>query len=382
MALENKLKRLAILGSTGSIGLQTLEVARHLQLEVVSLAAHGRIDLLLGQIAEFNPKVVAVFDEKKALELKKLVPHVHVVSGEKGLEEAASHPEANLVLSAITGFAGVVPTIAAIRAGKTVALANKEVLVAAGEWVMKMARENNVDIIPVDSEHSAIFQCLEHKKKEEVRRIILTASGGPFFHHKKEELSKITLEQALQHPSWKMGPKVTVDSSTMMNKGLEVIEAFHLFQMPVEEIEVIVHPQSIIHSMVEMRDGSMFAQMSEPSMTFPIQYAITYPKRERGHLPPFSFLKHPKLEFFVPEKGKFICLELAYAALREGGSFPCFLNAANEVLVARFLRGEIGWLDIGFKLEKLLAGHKKEKDVTLEMIFAINACARQEALTI
>jgi 1-deoxy-D-xylulose-5-phosphate reductoisomerase len=377
-----KRKRLAILGSTGSIGLQTLEVARHLGLEVGSLAVSSRIDLVLPQIHEFNPKIVAVFDQKKALELKSLVPHVRVVWGKEGLEEAASCSDVDLVVSAITGFAGINPTIAAIKSGKTVALANKEVLVAAGEFVMNLARQNHVEIIPVDSEHSALFQCLEGRKKEDVRRLILTASGGPFFHYSQEELSQVSLEKALAHPSWKMGPKVTIDSSTLMNKGLEVIEAFHLFQVPLEQIDVIVHPQSVIHSMVEMNDGSCLAQMSAPSMIIPIQYAITYPERKEGLLPPFSFAKYPKLEFFELEKGKFRCLELAYEALREGGSFPCYLNAANEVLVSRFLAGSIRWTDIGIKLERLLSKHQKEKKTDLEVIFAVDAAARQEALTI
>ncbi len=375
-------KKISILGSTGSIGIQTLEVARHLGLEVVALASHSRIDLLLSQIQEFHPKIVAVFDKGKALELRRLVPHIPIVFGSEGLEEVASFSGADLVISAITGFAGVAPTIAAILSGKNVALANKEVLVAAGEWIMNLAKDHGVKILPVDSEHSALFQCLEGKNLKEVRRLIVTASGGPFFRRAKEEFSEITLEQALKHPSWKMGPKITVDSSTLMNKGLEVIEAFHLFQMPIDKIDVIVHPQSVIHSMVEMQDGSMFAQMSAPTMTLPIQYAITWPQREKGLLPPFSFLEHPKLEFFPLETGKFICLELAYAALREGGSFPCFLNAANEVLVSRFLSKEIGWVDIGTKLEKLLERHQKEENTSLETIFAINASARREALTI
>jgi 1-deoxy-D-xylulose-5-phosphate reductoisomerase len=372
-------KRLAILGSTGSIGTQTLQVARHLGLKVAALAAYSSIDLLQEQIQEFHPKIVAVFDEKKALELQKRVPRVKVVSGMEGLKEAASCDDADLVVSAITGSIGIAPTLSAIEQGKNIALANKEVLVAGGELVMKRAKEKNVCILPVDSEHSALFQCLEQKRKEEVRRLILTASGGPFFHHSTDDLKKITKEAALKHPSWKMGPKVTIDSSTLMNKGLEVIEAFYLFDRPLEEIEVIVHPQSIIHSMVEMVDGSLFAQMSEPSMIFPIQYAVTWPERSPGFLPPFPFAKHPKLEFFQLEKGKFVCLELAYEALRQGGSFPCYLNAANEVLVAQFLEGKISWLDIGRKLEKLLSCHKRETPSTLDAIYSIDAAARREA---
>lgn len=375
-------KCLAILGSTGSIGRQTLEVARHLNLEVASLAAHSSIDLLYEQIQEFHPEIVAVFDEKQALELQKRVPGTRVVAGMEGLVAAASCSRVNLVVSAITGAIGIAPTLAAIEAKKNIALANKEVLVGAGELVMSLAKKYGVQILPVDSEHSALFQCLENKNIEEVRRLILTASGGPFFHCSIEELEEITVEKALKHPSWTMGSKVTIDSSTLMNKGLEVIEAFHLFQRPLEEIEVVVHPQSVIHSMIEMQDGSLFAQMSEPSMIFPIQYAITWPERPAGFLPPFSFAKYPKLEFFPMEKGKFICLELAYDALKEGGSFPCYLNAANEVLVSRFLDKKISWLDIGKKLDKLLSCHKKESPSTLEAIFAVDAAARREALII
>jgi 1-deoxy-D-xylulose-5-phosphate reductoisomerase len=375
-------KRLTVLGSTGSIGMQTLQVARHLGLEVVSIAACSSIELLLKQIEEFSPKVVAVYDEKKALELKKLSPTTYIVAGMQGLLEAASYDESDLVVSAITGSIGIAPTLAAIDVGKTIGLANKEVLVAAGDLVMSRAREKNVRILPIDSEHSALFQCLEHKKKEEVRRLILTASGGPFFHMSRKDLATVTPETALKHPSWTMGPKVTIDSSTLMNKGLEVIEAFHLFQRPLKEIEVVVHPQSIIHSMVEMQDGSLFAQMSEPSMIFPIQYAITWPERPPGFLPPFDFVKNSKLEFFLLEKGKFICLELAFEVLRQGGSFPCYLNAANEVLVSRFLEGEITWLEIGQKLEKLLSCHKRESPSTLESIIAVDAAARREALVI
>ncbi len=375
-------KKLTILGSTGSIGTQTLEIVRHLNLEVVGLAACSSIDLLYEQIQEFHPKIVAVYEEKKALELQKKVPGTRIVAGFEGLIEVAAYSEATLVVSAMTGSIGIAPTLAAIEAKKNIALANKEVLVGAGELVMRRAKELGVMILPVDSEHSALFQCLEHKNPEEVRRLILTASGGPFFHLPVEELGKITVESALKHPSWNMGPKVTIDSSTLMNKGLEVIEAFHLFQRPLAEIDVVVHPQSVIHSMVEMQDGSLFAQMSEPSMIFPIQYAITWPLRPSGFMPSFPFTKYPKLEFFSMEKGKFICLDLAYDALKEGGSFPCYLNAANEVLVSRFLDKEISWLDIGMKLDKLLSCHKKETPSTLEAIFAVDAAARREAQTI
>jgi 1-deoxy-D-xylulose-5-phosphate reductoisomerase len=378
--MSNK-KRISILGSTGSIGRQTLEVVRSLkdQLIVTVLAAGSNIDLLEAQAKEFSPKLIAVFDEDKALELKKRLPQIPVVGGMQGLMEAASFSDVDVVLSAIMGSIGIRPTIEAIRAGKTIALANKEVLVAAGEYVMQLAKEKNVAILPVDSEHSALFQCLRGSEKREVSRLILTASGGPFYRLPQSEMGSITLEKALKHPTWTMGSKVTIDSSTLMNKGLEVIEAHHLFQMPVDKIEVVVHPQSIIHSMVEFIDGSMLAQMSQPTMVVPIQYALTYPARERGIIPPFDFTKHPMLEFIVPEERKFICLELAFEALRQGGSLPCYLNAANEVLVQRFLEKQISWLDISRKLEKLCLSHRVQKPMDLERIFAIDAQAREEA---
>lgn len=377
-------KRISLLGSTGSIGRQTLDVVRSLknQLTVAVLAAGSNIDLVEAQAREFSPKLIAIFDESKASELKKRLPSIRIVSGMQGLIEAASHPEVDVVLSAITGAIGIRPTVAAINAGKTIALANKEVLVAAGEYVMNLAREKNVAILPVDSEHSAVFQCLRGSEPREVSRLILTASGGPFYRLPKSEMESITVEKALKHPTWTMGAKVTIDSSTLMNKGLEVIEAHHLFQMPARQIHVVIHPQSIIHSMVEFIDGSMLSQMSAPTMVVPIQYALTYPARQPGIIPPFDFTKHPMLEFIVPEERKFICLELAFEALRQGGSMPCYLNGANEVLVQRFLDKEISWLDISLRLEKLCLSHRVQKQMDLDAVFAIDAQAREEAKTI
>jgi len=372
-------KRLAILGSTGSIGTQALQIADHLNLPVTALAAHRNIDLLCMQIKQFSPKIVAVGDENCAREVKRRFPHLYVTAGSEGIEEAASHEEVDFVLSAITGFAGVRPTLAAICAKKTIGLANKEVLVAAGELVMMQAREKQVSIIPVDSEHSALFQCLEHKNAAEVRRLILTASGGAFLRMSDNEFSQITKEQALIHPNWKMGPKVTIDSSTMMNKGLEVIEAHYLFQMPVDKIDVVIHPQSVVHSMIEMVDGTIFAEMSKPSMLFPIQYAMTWPHRHKSIMPPFSFVEHPILEFLPWNEKRFPCLQLAYEALREGGSFPCALNAANEVFVERFLQGEMSWKDISSKLQDLLARHHKEAVHDFASICAIDAEVRHQA---
>ncbi len=381
--MENK-KRIGILGSTGSIGRHTLEVVAHLpdQFSVKVLAAGSNIDLLEQQARQFCPELVAVYEESKVKELQRRIPHIPVVGGMDGLLEAASYSGVDVVMSAITGAVGIRPTVAAIEAGKVIALANKEVLVAAGEYVMNLAKVHNVQILPVDSEHSAIFQCLSGRNHTEIARLILTASGGPFYRYSQEDMKGITLEKALRHPTWSMGKKITIDSSTLMNKGLEVIEAHYLFQVPLEKIEVVIHPQSVVHSMVEFIDGSIIGQMSEPTMLIPIQFALTFPYRQRGMIPSFNFTKHPLLEFIVPEEGKFPCLDLAFAALRQGGSMPCYLNAANEVLVQRFLQREVSWLDISRKLEKLCLTHTVEKHMDLDKVFAIDALARDQAQTI
>lgn len=376
-----KRKRIAILGSTGSIGKHTLEIVAHLpdKLCITVLASGGNIELLERQARQFSPELVAVYDKSKALELQKRLPSIRVVGGMEGLLEAASHANVDLVMSAITGAIGIAPTVAAIQSNKVIALANKEVLVAAGEYVMKLAKALNVQILPVDSEHSAIFQCLLGRPHEAISRLILTASGGPFYRYSKEEMKQVTIEGALNHPTWVMGKKVTIDSSTLMNKGLEVIEAHHLFQVPPEKIDVVIHPQSILHSMVEFKDGSIIGQMSQPTMLVPIQFAITFPSIEQSIIPPFNFAKHPLLEFIVPEKGKFPCLDLAFEALRSGGSMPCYLNAANEVLVKRFLDKEISWLDIPRRLEQLCGAHQIERHMDLDKVFTIDGIAREEA---
>ncbi|MBM3207399.1 MAG: 1-deoxy-D-xylulose-5-phosphate reductoisomerase [Chlamydiae bacterium] len=379
--MKNKKKSLSILGSTGSIGRSTLDVVSNNRdlYSVEVLAAGSNIDLLEKQVSLFSPKLVAIFDKSKYSELKQRIPNVPVVCGMEGLIEAASYPSSDMVVSAITGAIGIRPTIAAINAGKDIALANKEVLVAAGELVMNLAKNKGVKILPVDSEHSAIFQCIGSSSDNQISRIILTASGGPFFKLSKEEMRTITVENALKHPTWSMGAKITIDSSTLMNKGLEVIEAHHLFNIPVDQIDVIIHPQSIIHSMVEFIDGSMLSQMSEPSMHVPIQVALSYPYRYKGLLKPFDFSKHHSLEFIELEKGKFICLDLAYEALKQKGSLACFLNAANEVLVERFLNRQISWLDISTKLEKLCSSHKLIHNLDLDAVFEIDADAREQA---
>ncbi|MFV0339463.1 MAG: 1-deoxy-D-xylulose-5-phosphate reductoisomerase [Parachlamydiaceae bacterium] len=378
------MKSISILGSTGSIGTSALEVIRHLgpEYQVTALAACSNIDLLQEQIKEFRPKLVAVFDEDKAVELKMRLPNQQIISGLEGILAAAAQPEANVVLSAISGTIGMAPTFEAVKAGKVLALANKEALVSGGSLLIDLAKKKNVPILPVDSEHSALFQCLQGNSIQSVNRLILTASGGPFRSFNLEELRAVTPEKALKHPNWSMGRKITIDSSTLMNKGLEVIEAHWLFDVPLDKIEVVVHPQSIIHSLVEYVDGSMLAQMSEPTMIVPIQYALTYPERKLGLLKPFDFIRHGKLEFSCPDLVKFRALKLAYDAIREGQSLPCYMNAANEVLVYRFLNHEIGWLEIAEKLETLMQKHEKTPVASLEEIVVIDNQARREAETI
>lgn len=375
------MKRIAILGSTGSIGCSTLEVSKHLGYRVDGIAAHSNIDLLEEQALAFRPKCIAVFDEEKAKELKSRLPEFKVVSGIEGLIEVATLPEVDFLVSAIVGAMGILPTLKGIEAGKTIGLANKEVLIAAGELIMGAAKKQNVDIIPIDSEHSAIFQCLQGECPSGIRKLILTASGGPFLEASEKELKAVTPRSALKHPTWSMGKKITIDSSTLMNKGLEVIEAKFLFNVPLEKIDVIIHPQSIVHSLVEFVDGSLLSQMGEHDMKIPIQYAMTYPKREKGIVPCFDFTKYSKLEFFTPKWEKFPCLGLAFEAAKEGGTLPCFMNAANEVLVHRFLEGKIDWIEIGKKLETLMGAHKAQPQENLSVLFEVDAMARSLATT-
>lgn len=375
------MKRIALLGSTGSIGQNALQIARHLgdKFRVVALAAHSNIDLLETQIRDFHPDLVAVYDEGKALELQKRMPKQRIVAGMEGLKAVATHTNADFVVSAIVGTIGLVPTVAAIQAGKDVGLANKESLVSGGALVMSLVKEKGVQLIPIDSEHSAIYQCLNGENRRSIRRIIITASGGPFRTYSDEQLRGITVDDALRHPTWNMGKKITIDSSTLMNKGLEVIEAHWLFGVPLSKIEVVVHPQSIIHSMVEFDDLSILAQMGEPNMKTPIQYAMTYPDRYPGLLKPFDFTKNSKLEFFVPDTQRFRCLALAYQSIQTGGSLPCYMNAANEVLVQRFISRDIGWKEIATKLESLMLRHSTQTMTSMDSVLAVDALARQEA---
>jgi 1-deoxy-D-xylulose-5-phosphate reductoisomerase len=345
-----KIKNIAILGSTGSIGTQALDVidANSNLFKVQVLTAQNNADLLIEQAIKFRPKTVVIANEslfdKVNLALNSL--GIKVFAGKKALAEVVQEPAIDIVLTAVMGYVGLLPTIKAIEAGKDIALANKETLVVAGEIITELARKQGVKILPVDSEHSAIFQCLVGEEANPIEKIILTASGGPFRSWKKEELEKVTKTQALKHPNWVMGAKITIDSASMMNKGLEVIEAKWLFGLSNSQIEVVVHPQSIVHSLVQFNDGSMKAQMGLPDMKLPIQYALAYPQRISSDFPRFSFLNYPNLTFEQPDYKTFRNLQLAFDALAKGGNQPCVLNAANEVAVEAFLVDKIGFLQM------------------------------------
>ena len=365
------MKKTAILGSTGSIGTQTLEIARtNKDIEVTALAAGNNITLLEEQIREFHPKLAAVWNEERAAELKDRVSDIDVkiVSGMDGLLEVASEPESEILVTAIVGMIGILPTIEAIKAGKDIALANKETLVTAGHIIMPLAKEKGVSILPVDSEHSAIFQSLQGGQEKALHKILLTASGGPFRGRKREELNDIQVEDALKHPNWAMGRKITIDSSTMVNKGLEVIEAKWLFGVSVDQIQVVVQPQSIIHSMVEYEDGAVIAQLGTPDMKLPIQYALYYP--ERRYLPGdrLDFTTLSQITFEQPDMETFYGLKLAYEAGRAGGSLPTVFNAANERAVALFLDRKIRYLQIPEIIQACMESHRNIADPTVEEI--------------
>ncbi len=375
-------EKISILGSTGSIGTQTLEVIRELRgIQVLGLSANSNIELLEKQIREFHPLIAAVMEEEKAAALReRLRGHsVKIVSGMDGLTEVATLNEIDTVVTSVVGNVGLKPTFAAIEAKKDIALANKETLVSAGELVIRMARENNVHIYPVDSEHSAIFQSLQGNENNSIRRILLTASGGPFRGKTKEELEKVTIEDALNHPNWSMGKKITIDSATLMNKGLEVIEAKWLFGVELDKIEVLVHPQSIVHSAVEYEDGAVIAQMGEPDMKVPIQYALTYPRRIKNNFPKIDFTKRNSLTFEKPDTASFPCLALAYRAIKSGGTMPAVLNAANEIAVKRFLEGGISFLEIPLLIENTMDAYTVKYDYTLEDLLEADKWAREFA---
>ena len=367
------MKKIAILGSTGSIGTQTLEVVReNNDIEVLALAAGNNIKLLEAQIREFRPRLAAVWTEEKAKELRENVKDldVKIVSGMDGLIEVSVIEESEILVTAILGMIGIRPTIEAIKAGKDIALANKETLVTAGHIIMPLAKEYGVQILPVDSEHSAIFQSLQGSHRSELRKILLTASGGPFRGKTKEELAHMKLEDALKHPTWSMGQKITIDSSTLVNKGLEVIEAKWLFDVEIDQVEVVVHPQSIIHSMVEYVDGAIIAELGTPDMKLPIQYAIYYP--ERRYLPGerVNFATLGQLTFEKPDTDTFTGLKLAFEAGRAGGSLPTVFNAANERAVSKFLNRKIGYLQITEIIEECMRNHRNIINPTEEQILA------------
>jgi len=373
-------RRIALLGSTGSIGLSTCEVVRRLggRVEIVALAAGANVELLAEQAREFRPRLVAVADEARGAELSAMLDGVEVAAGSEGLNRVAAIGEADMVVSAIVGAAGVLPTLEAIRAGKDVALANKETLVAAGAVVTELVRAKGVSLIPVDSEHSAVFQCLQGEARGSVRRIVLTASGGPFVDLDPDELARVSVEQALKHPNWEMGAKVTIDSATMMNKGLEVIEAMWLFGLRPEQVDVVVHRQSVVHSMVEFCDGSVLAQMGEPDMKGPIQYALTWPERVERPVEPFDLSTRRELTFEPPDLDRFPCLALAYGAARAGGTMPTVLNAANEVAVERFLGGEIALTDIPQWIRRSMDAHTVTTAPDIHEILRVDAAVRKE----
>lgn len=378
------MKKVAVLGSTGSIGTQTLECCRNLGYQINALAANKSVSLLEKQAREFTPRCVVITDKQAYLDLKTRLADTptKVLAGQEGLCESAAFAENDLVCNAVTGIAGLRPTLAALEAKKTLALANKETLVAGGKLVLETAARNGVSILPVDSEHSAIFQCLQGNEQKSLRKIILTASGGPFRGKTKAQLENVTREDALHHPNWSMGAKITIDSSTLMNKGLEFIEAMWLFSLKPEQIEVVIHPQSILHSAVEYEDGSVIGQMGVPDMKIPIQYALTYPHRKPSGVKPLSLTDCGGLTFEKPDFDTFVCLKYCIEAITRGGLYPCAVNGANEQAVALFLDGKIRYHEIG-SCVKYVLDHLKcdtESSYTLEQVLKTDCTARELVL--
>lgn len=387
MTLDQDAKGIAILGSTGSIGCNTLRVIESLggeRFRVVALGAGHNVQELAGQIATHLPEVVSVDSEAAAHDLRARLFELDVdlpriIVGEAGLIEVATHTQADIVVSATVGAVGFVPTLRALEAGKRVALANKETLVMAGELMTKAARESGAELLPVDSEHNALHQCLRGEKRSEVRRIVLTASGGPFRTRTKADMEASTVSEALRHPTWNMGAKITIDSATLMNKGLEVIEAHWLFGFTPEEIGIVVHPESVVHSMIELVDGSVIAQMGVTDMRHAIQYALTYPDRHACELPPLDLTALSSLHFETPDLERFPCIGLAYRALREGGTLPAAMNAANEVAVPAFLAEKISLTDIPLIIEAVMDGHNTQPATELATILEADRTAREAA---
>lgn len=379
------MKHIALLGSTGSVGVNVLSVVREFpeRYKIVALAAGTNVQRLAEQIKEFQPQLVSVCDEQRARELRDLLQkctHPPIVFGEEGNVLVAAFPSAQFTVSAIVGAAGLLPTLAAIKAGKDIGLANKETLVIAGKIVMAAVKESGVRLLPVDSEHSAIFQALEAGQKKDLKKIILTASGGPFRGMKLEQLQRVSREQALAHPNWSMGRKISIDSATLMNKGLEVIEAKWLFDVDVEAIEVVVHPQSIVHSLVEYQDGSLLAQLGIPDMRIPIAYALSYPERLPLNLQPLKLSQCASLQFLEPDNASFPALQLAFAALRRGGVCPAVLNAANEVAVEAFLAAQIDFLQIAETVGQTMDIVGQGNDTNLSDVLLADSEARRVAL--
>ncbi len=377
------MKTLAILGSTGSIGVKALEIAARYpdKFRVVALSGGKNSARMEEQIRRFRPDLASVQDEESARQLRRNLSSLptRIVSGSDGPTEVATHPQAQMVVAALVGSVGLLPTLAAIRAGKHIAIANKEALVMAGEILVEEVQAHGVSLLPVDSEHSAIFQVLAGHRREEIKRILLTASGGPFLHFSREELKRVTPGEALNHPQWQMGKKVTIDSASLMNKGLEVIEAHWLFGIPGSKIEVLIHPQSIIHSMIEYIDGSVIAQMALPDMRGPIAYALSYPERLDLQHPSLNFFQAGPLSFSPVDRDRFPALGLAYQALEAGGTLPAVLNAANEVAVESFLGGQLEFLQIPRLIRETMEQHRRIYPVSLEDILEAHSWARQEA---
>ncbi|MGH2514624.1 MAG: 1-deoxy-D-xylulose-5-phosphate reductoisomerase [Ktedonobacterales bacterium] len=384
--MRDSRRRIAVLGSTGSIGRQTLDVVRAYpdRIQVVALAAHGSIESLAEQVREFQPALVVLTTDDAAVREKARALLPGASFGLEGLTEAATHPDVETVVTATSGLVGVEPTLAAIRAGKTIALANKETLVMAGHLVLPAARRAGIEILPVDSEHSALWQCLRGERASEVRRLLITASGGPFRTMPSEQMAHVTVEQALAHPTWRMGPKITIDSATLMNKGLEVIEAHWLYDMPYEKIGVVVHPQSIVHSMVEFVDDSLKLQVSLPSMHLPIQYALTYPDRlDRAGTPlahPLTWSEVARLDFEDVDLERFPCLRLAYEAGKRGGTAPAVLVGADEQAVELFLCGALEFPEIAATIETVLVRHRVVEEPGLDEVHAAAEWAQDEVL--
>ncbi len=377
------MKRISILGSTGSIGTQALDIIEHNPQDycVSALSCARRLDLLKEQIRKFSPQAVCLADAESAKAVRAEFPSLEVYHGAEGLKAIASMEDCDMVLNSLMGMRGLEPTLAAIRAGREIAFANKETLVAGGELVMRRAREKGVHLLPVDSEHSAIFQSLQGNEGNPIRRILLTASGGPFRGYTRKQLEEVTLEDALRHPNWSMGQKITIDSASLMNKGLEVIEAKWLFDVPLEKIQIVVHPQSVLHSAVEYEDGSVIGQMGNPDMRVPIAYAFSWPKRlpMTGGMQPLDLFAAGQLTFMEPDRTVFKTIDIAYEASRRGGTWPVCMNGANEVLAEAFLKRRIRFVQIQDLLEEVMQRHVPDYDLTLETILAADAAAREDA---